>query len=241
MDAKAETAARPGRIGRRGFRAGLVATLPVLLAVGPFGMIFGAVAREAGLDLAQTMAMTATVIAGASQLAALQLLLDDAPALVAILTGAVVNMRMAMYSASLATWWTEVPLGRRLLAAAVLHDQSYALSVARYAQREESIADRVGYYLAVGGLTASVWIAMTWVGATLGGRLAGTVDLSFMVPVTFIAVTAPMLRGRANLVAAGVAAAVAVAFAGLPYGLGLMVGAVAGLGTGLVLTRGGRP
>lgn len=231
-------AAARAAIGRRGFRAGLVAALPVLLAVGPFGLIFGVVATEAGLDLAQTLAMTALVIAGASQLATLQLLSDGAPVLVAVATGAVVNLRMAMYSASLALHWQGTPLSLRALAAIVLHDQSYALSVGRYQRRpEEPLADRVGFYFGVGLLTSTVWIAMTLVGATVGKGISDTVDLRFIVPVTFIALVAPMLRGRATLLAAAVAAAVAVALSGLPYGLGLVAGAGAGIAAGLVAER----
>ncbi len=236
----AAPAGGPGpMLGRRGFRAGAIATLPVLLAVGPFGMIFGVVATETGLDLAETMAMTALVIAGASQLTSLQLLADGAPAFVAILAGAVVNLRMAMYSASLALHWQGAPLRARMLAALVLHDQSYALSLTYYRKRPEApLSDRLGFYFAVGLLTATTWTAMTYVGATLGGLLPEDLDLGFIVPVTFISITAPMLRTRADALAATVAATVAVIAAGLPYGLGLMVGAAAGLAAGLRADRG---
>jgi predicted branched-subunit amino acid permease len=225
------------RSGRRGVRAGAIACLPALLAVGPFGMIFGIVARESGLDLVQTMVMTVTVIAGASQLAALQLLADGAPVALAILAGAVVNLRLAMYSASLAPWWHGVPAHLRGLGALILHDQSYAFSIARYQRREDTLSDRVGFYFGVGVVTASVWTAMTLVGATLGDRLPADLDLAFMVPVTFISITAPMLRGRRNLAVAGVAAALALAFAWLPYGTGLMVAAAGGIAAGLWLSR----
>jgi 4-azaleucine resistance transporter AzlC len=228
----------PIRPGLRGLRAGLIAALPVLLAVGPFGLIFGIIATEAGLDLAQTMAMTVTVIAGASQLAALQLLSEDAPALVAILTGAVVNLRMAMYSASLAVWWEGAPMRWRALAAPLLHDQSFALSIARYRLRpQETLADKLGFYFGVGLLTCSVWITTTWIGATVGGSIAERIDLGFIVPVTFIAVAAPMIRGRANVIAALVAAVLALLLMGLPYGLGLLVAATGGIVTGMVLSR----
>ncbi len=227
-------------IGRRGFRAGLVATLPVLLAVGPFGLIFGIVATEAGLNLAQTMVMTALVIAGASQLATLQLLVDGAPVLFAVLAGAVVNTRLAMYSASVALYWQGTPLLTRIFAAFLLHDQSYALSIAHYTRRPEtSLADRLGFYFGVGLLTSSVWTAMTFVGATLGGLLPKELDLSFIIPVAFISIVAPMLRGRANAVAAIVASAVAVLAVGLPYGLGLMVGAAVGIAAGLATEAAG--
>lgn len=229
-------------IGRRGLRAGLVATLPVLIAVAPFGLIFGVVARESGLDLVQTMAMTALVIAGASQLAALQLLADGAPALVAVLAGLVVNLRMAMYSASLALHLGRAPLAIRALAALTLHDQAYALSLARYHRRPgEPLADRLGFYFGVGALTSSVWIAMSLVGATLGRALPAGVDLGFVVPVAFIAIMAPMLRGRTAFAVAGVAAAVSVGLAGLPFALGLLVGAAAGIAAGFALVGRGEP
>lgn len=228
----------PRATGRRGFLAGMVACLPLLLAVGPFGLIFGIVAAETGLDLAQTMVMTVTVIAGAAQLAALQLLGDGAPAVLAILTGAVANLRLAMYSASIAPWWQGAPLHVRALAVLVLHDQSYALSMIRYGKREEPLAARIGFFLGVGVLTASTWTAATLIGATLGDRLPADLDIGFIVPVTFLAITAPMLRGRDNLIAAAVAVGLALGFAWAPYGLGLIVAAAGGIATGMALTRG---
>ncbi len=223
-------------IGARGVRAGLVAALPVLLAVAPFGLIFGVIARESGLDLVETMAMTALVIAGASQLAALQLLADGAPALVAVLAGLVVNLRMAMYSASLALHLGRAPLRLRALAALTLHDQAYALSVARFHARPgEPLSERLGFYFGVGVLTSSVWIGMSLVGATLGRALPESVDLGFVVPVAFIAIMAPMLKGRAAIMVACVSAAVSVGLAGLPFALGLLVGAAVGMITGLAV------
>jgi len=223
----------------RGFATGLWITLPVLLAVGPFGMIFGMIAVESGLDIVQTMVMTGVVIAGASQLAALQVLADDAPALVAILAGAVVNLRMAMYSAAFAVEWQGLAIRVRALAAFFLHDQSFALPMRRYRERPQApLAERVGIYFGVGLLTSAVWITMTLVGATVGGRLIEGIDIRFIVPVTFIAVAAPMIRGRVEVLAALTAAGLALVFHGLPYGLGLMVGTAGGIALGMVLTRG---
>jgi len=223
--------------GRRGFGAGVVAALPILLAVGPFGMIFGVVADGMGLDLAQTMVMTATVIAGASQLAALQLLAEGAPALIAILAGAVVNLRFAMYSAAMALELGRVPLGWRAVASLILHDQTYALTVRRRQRHpHESQMQRLGFYFGIALSTWTVWCTGTFLGATLGERIGQEVDLAFIVPVTFIAVCAPMIRGGANIVAALVAAMVALAADGLPYGLGLLAGAGAGIAAGVAMS-----
>ncbi|MEM1346762.1 MAG: branched-chain amino acid ABC transporter permease, partial [Pseudomonadota bacterium] len=85
--------------------------------------------------------------------------------------------------------------------------------------------------------TAAIWGVCTWVGATLGAQLPEWLDLTFIVPVVFLAILAPMLRTRRDLVVGGVAAGVALACHALPFGLGLMVGASVGIALGLVLER----
>lgn len=223
---------------RRGFRAGAWAAVPVLLAVAPFGFIFGALATEAGLDVVEAMAMTAIVTAGASQIAALQLMMDDAPALVAVLTGAVVNLRMAMYSASIALHWHGVPMLWRVPAAYFLHDQAYALSLGRYRERPaEPLSDRLGFYFGVGAITVAAWIGASYLGVVAGRLIPSEWGLGFAVPVCFLAVLAPLVRGRASIAAAIVASAAALALHGLPYGLGLLIAAAIGMVTGIATLR----
>ncbi|MGF1554083.1 MAG: AzlC family ABC transporter permease [Paracoccaceae bacterium] len=225
---------------RRGFLAGAWASVPVWLAIVPFGVIFGTLAREAGLSFGETMAFTAIVVAGASQLAALQVLGDGAPAALAVLTGAVVNLRMAMYSAALAAHWREVSMLWRVPGAWFLHDQAFALSMRRYRARpDEPLADKLGFYFGVGLVTTLIWTAATAAGATLGRAIPPSWGLDFAVPATFLAVAAPMIRGRANIAAAASAVAAALAFAplGLPAGLGLLAASLIGIGAGVAVAR----
>lgn len=222
----------------RGFLAGAWAAVPVLLAVAPFGFIFGALAAEAGLNLAEAMAMTSIVIAGASQIAALQLMSDGAPALVAVLTGAVINLRMAMYSASIALHWQGVPMLWRVIGAYFLHDQAYALSMRRYRERpDEGVPDRLGFYLGVGVITVGTWFLSSYLGVVAGRMIPPEWGLGFAVPVCFLAVLAPLVRGRANIVAASVSGVVALALHGLPYGLGLLIAAALSVAAGMAMLR----
>ncbi|MCB1349189.1 MAG: AzlC family ABC transporter permease, partial [Maritimibacter sp.] len=50
---------------------GLRDSAPFLLVIAPFAMLFGVVAAEAGLNLAELMSLSVLVIAGAAQFAAL--------------------------------------------------------------------------------------------------------------------------------------------------------------------------
>src|SRR6056297_2153219 len=117
---------------RGAFLLGLRLSAPFLLVVCPFSLLFGVVATEAGLNLAQVMGFTVLVIAGAAQLTALQLMTENAPTLVVLASALAVNLRMAMYSASLAPWIGAAPLWQRALAAYFLVDQSYAISLSTY-------------------------------------------------------------------------------------------------------------
>ena len=51
---------------RKAFWRGYLDCAPFILIVIPYSMLFGVVARDAGLDLFQTMSMTILVIAGAA-------------------------------------------------------------------------------------------------------------------------------------------------------------------------------
>ena len=84
---------------RQAFWRGYLDCAPFIVIVVPYSMLFGVVARDAGLDLLQTMSMTVLVIAGASQFTALALLQDQAPVFIALLTALAVNLRMAEYIA----------------------------------------------------------------------------------------------------------------------------------------------
>jgi 4-azaleucine resistance transporter AzlC len=208
----------------------------MLLVIAPFGAIFGAIANQAGLNLIEAMAMSVIILAGASQIAALQLLSDQAPALIAILTGLFINLRFAMYSASLAPYWQGAPLWQRALCAYLMVDQSYGMSIRRYIESpDDSVAYRVSYYFGVSLPVVFVWFISTGVGAVLGAAIPPQLSLEFAVPVTFIAIVAPILRGLPNLAAAIVAVALALAFYHLPYNLGLLVAAAGGMGVGLSL------
>jgi predicted branched-subunit amino acid permease len=102
---------------RRAFWQGFRDGAPFLLVVVPFGMLFGALAAEAGWNIAEIMAASILIIAGASQFTMLQLMSENAPTLIVIGTALAVNLRMAMYSAALAPHIGAAPLWQRALAA----------------------------------------------------------------------------------------------------------------------------
>ena len=55
------------------FREGLKSGFPIALSAAPFGALFGAVAVDNGLSVAEATIMSGTVYAGASQLVGIEL------------------------------------------------------------------------------------------------------------------------------------------------------------------------
>ncbi len=218
----------------QGVRAGI----PFILVVGPFGLLFGAVATEVGLDSIQTMAMTVLVIAGAAQFAAVQLLADQAPVLVVILTGIAVNLRMAMYSASIAPHIGKAPNWQRMLMAYFLVDQSYAVSIVKFdTEPSLSTKQKVAYFFGSMTPIAPIWYGSTYIGIVAGAAIPPSFALDFAIPITFLALVGPSLRSLPHLAAALVSVTASLLLADLPYNLWLIMAALLAMMTGAFLER----
>ncbi len=215
------------------FGKGAVAGAPFLLVIIPFALLFGVVGTEAGLNLAQVMGFSMLVIAGAAQFTAVQLMVEDAPTVIALLTALAVNLRMAMYSASLVPYLGAAPLWQRLLICYGLVDQTYAVSIARFESPPAmTVSDRVAYILGAFTIIAIPWYAATLLGAVLGAAIPPGLPLDFAVPITFLALIAPALKTLPHVVAALTSTCMALAFSWIPYSLGLIVAAVLAMAAG---------
>jgi branched chain amino acid efflux pump len=212
---------------------GILDSSPFILVIIPFASLFGLVATEAGLSVVETLTFSIVVIAGAAQFTALQLMQEQAPTLVVIISSLAVNLRMAMYSAALTPYIGAAPLWQRALAAYLTVDQSYVVSVAEYERRPDmSIALRMVYFFGVVTPIVPLWYGFTFIGAYLGAWFPDGWALDFAIPITFLAMIAPMFRTLAHVVAALVAVAVSLLAAGIPYSLGLMVAGIVGMMAG---------
>lgn len=222
----------------KAFLRGLIAASPMTVVVGPFAVLFGVVATEAGLNVLETMLFTVSVFAGASQFAALQTMQENAPVIVVLATALAVNLRMVMYSVTLAPHFGELPLRSRALMAYFLVDQSFATTVAEIDRKPGMTAaeKRAVFYGAVVAV-APLWFAASFAGAMIGRALPPEYALDFALPITFLAMVAPMLRSLPHLAAAGLSIALSLLLAGMPYGTGLLVAASLAMAAGALLER----
>ena len=224
----------PSPSPRAEFLAGSREVAPTLVGAIPFGLVTGVAAIAAGLTPLQGLALSILAFSGIAQLVAMQLMAAGSPILLTVAAAAVVSLRLLMYSASLAPHVAHLDRRWRVLLAYLMTDQSFATTLARYAQPGDR-SRRHWHFL---GSSFTLWI--TWQVAVAVGVLAGTGipsdwSLDFVVVLTFVALMVPVVRTRADLAAAIVAAVVALATLGLPYRLALIAGSVAGIAAGLAI------
>ena len=225
---------------RAAVSAGIRDALLIVLGYIPFGLAAGAAMAQTGVSPALSILSSPIIFAGASQLVAIQLLGSGAGIALVVFSVLVVNARHLLYSASMEPHLADWNRGQRLGAAFLLSDPVYALAISRFEREGGPEPKRVqlGYYFAAGITCFIGWSLLVVFGVLLGGFIPAWVPLELAIPLTFLLLVLPLIKDRAGLVAATVGGVVATLASPLDLGLGLMVGAFAGLvAGGVVLAR----
>jgi 4-azaleucine resistance transporter AzlC len=218
------------------FWAGIKGELPLLIGVFPFGMIYGVLALEAGIPASAAQVMSAIVFAGSSQFVTTQLVGIGTPAFVMILTIFIVNLRHALYSASIAPYISKLSASWKALLAYLLTDEAYAIAITHYDQDGIKPASH-WYFLGAGLALWSTWQVSTTVGILVGAVIPAAWSLDFTLALTFIALIMPLMKDKPSVGAALSAGLIAVLGISLPYRLGLVAAALGGILVGLALER----
>lgn len=213
----------------RGVRRGFLTSLPVALGVAGYGVVFGVLASEAGLSAAEAALMSATMLAGAAQLLAVELWRDPIPVVAVVTTVLVVNLRYLLLGASLRPWFSGLASREAYGSVFFMTDETWALTLA-------DLRDAGGDAAFLVGSGAAVWLL--WVASTVVGVLAGEAigapaqyGLDFVVTALFVTLAVGFWEGRESLRPWITAAAAALAAnAVVPGQWYILAGAVAGAG-----------
>ncbi len=220
---------------RAEFWAGVRDQIPILLGVIPFGLIFGALAISVGISPLAAQGFSLFVFAGSSQFIAVGLIGEMAPAVIIVATIFVVNLRHALYSASMSPHFAPLHMRWKLSLSWLLTDEAFATASTRYSRGTTASAH--WYTLGTGLALWTAWQISTALGIWLGGGIPASFPLAFALPLTFIALLIPTLVDRPTVFAAVSAGLVAVLLSSLPVRMGLLIGAVVGIGVGVWMDR----
>jgi len=172
------------------YRDGMAAALPLAVAVVPFGMSFGVLARSAGMGRLAPVVMSATTFAGSAQFAAASILAAGGGLAAATVAAVLLNVRYGPIGLSVAGVLRGAPLARFVQAQLVV-DESWA------------VANRGGRFDRKLLLGAGAVLYASWLLGTVAGVLAGDLlgdperlGLDAAFPALFLALLVPQLRGR---------------------------------------------
>lgn len=206
---------------------GARAATPLVLSAAAFGLVFGVVARQAGLSLIESVLMSALVFAGTSQLVALQLWVMPLPIVAVILATFAVNARHLLFGAALRPWFRGLPLVKAYGSLFFMTDGNWALALREHAAGRRDAAILLGSGIPV----HLAWTGSTALGFVLGGLVGDPArwGLDIILPVFCVAMLAGLWKGRSDAVPWLTAAAAAVlASAFVPGYWHVLIGGFAG-------------
>lgn len=211
--------------------------LGIAVGASAFGFVFGLSANQAGhYSLIETIAMSTILFAGAAQFAGISLVANGTPWPAIVLLTGLLNIRHLLYSAALAPWFQPVPRLKRALAAHLLTDEAFALSLAHF--RRLGRLDLGGYWMA--GIVSTF---IPWNIATIAGFFGGQLidspvryGIDVVFPAAMAGLAVGLITGRREVVAllAGIAISLAVALAWDPR-VAVVVGGLLGPLAGLAM------
>lgn len=183
------------------------------LAVSVYGVAFGALGVTAGLNIAQTCALSVLMFTGASQLAFVGVIGAGGSPATAVATAWLLGVRNAMYAVRMSILLKPRGL-QRLVAAQLTIDESTALAIGQDEAIEHGRASRLGFW--AGGLSVFVlWNLATLLGAVATQAIGDprALGLDTAIAAGLAGLLGPRIRDRESGVVATIAALFALVLA----------------------------
>lgn len=220
------------------FFLGYRKTLPLVVGVIPFGIMYASIARHTGFSPELILFISCVVFGGASQLVFVDLIFHLTSPIMACFGAQIINARHLVYSAAVSRDFNLFSLKWRIILSYFLTDQFYAF----YTSESKTAAtlnllEKPWYYLGSGLCTWSFWIGSTIVGTFLEELLPKSWNLSFAIPLIFLPLVIKSLQEKGDFVICLIAAISVYFLQKLPFGLGLFISIVAASLCGYLINK----
>ncbi len=207
-------------------RRGAITAVPLAIAVGLFGVSFGALSVSAGgIGALPAIIMSAVTFAGSAQFAVASVVAGGGQPIAAIAAALLLNARYLPIGVSVAPFLSGGPL-RRFIQAQLVVDESWAIA-----------ADGNGRFDAQRLIGAGIVLWLAWLVGTVIGVIGGealgdpaALGLDAAFPALFLALLVQQLANRQAVIAALLGAAIAIALVPFaPAGVPIIAAAAAAL------------
>ena len=165
----------------------------MLSGIVSFGLMLGVTISTLGSNPLAGLAGTFLVYGGSAQLTAVALLDRGIALPIAVLTAAVVNLRLLLYSAALGERFRTQPRWFRWLAPHLIIDQTYLMATTR---PSFAGADFRRYWIWLGAGVLAVWTSSVAAGIALAPLLPDLPHLGLVATALFIGMLVPRLTSR---------------------------------------------
>lgn len=221
------------------FAAGARACIPVVISISAYGVVWGVLARGAGLSLLEVLMMSGILFAGSAQFVALDLwtpVPSSLPIGPLVLAALIVNLRYLLLTATLRPLFGPGEQVKGTLSTFLVTDENWAITMGEIVRGRGTAA----FLLGGGVLAYVVWLASSVIGHSLGSAIDDprTYGLDFAFTATFLALLLGMWKGRGDLVPWLVGAVVAILSARFIEGSWyILIGGVVGSLAGAIFDR----
>ena len=218
------------------FLKGIKDVSPLMIPVVPFGIIFGVLAIELGLNGYTTMGMSIIIFGGASQIIFLQLFSAGASSLIILSSVGAVNSRHLLYGAVLSEHLSDLKLSWKIIISYFLVDQAFAVSNSYLKKNNDK---NKHFHLFGAGVTCwTIWQITTFVGVILGSVIPDKLGLTFAIPLTFLALLVNDFRKLVNVIVILVSGTIAtLGYQIIPFKAYVIVASLLGLIVAFILTK----
>jgi predicted branched-subunit amino acid permease len=209
---------------------------PMVVGILPLAIAIGATIGPSTLSTAQGVVSAAAILAGAAQLNTIELLDGGAATPVAIASGLMINARILLYSASIAPWFREEPLRRRLLLAIPVIDQMHFTCIPRFERGDLDRRGRRAYYVGAATWLVGAWVATQTIAIATASQAPEWLGFNIAAPLALIGLLAKATVDRRTQIAGAVAGLITVVGVGLPFHSNMLVAIVAGIAVAAIGT-----
>ncbi len=223
---------------RDGFRAGLRAATPALIATATWGLVTGVAMVKSGLTESTAIAMTLLVYAGSAQLTSLPLIASGAPLWLIFAAGMVVNVRFIIFGAALHPFFRHLSWKRRFLLGYFTTDMAFVLFMPRYGDASvRGTREQLWFFLGAIVPGWFAWQLSSVAGVLLASLVPSAWSLDFAAVLALLAITVPLANSKPMMIAMLAAGVVAWVGQLLPLRLGLAAAVTAGVLAGICAER----
>ena len=175
---------------------GIKAGVPIILGIIPVGVAFAIMARQSGFSILETIMMSATVFAGASQMVSVNMYSQGVDLLAIILATFVINLRHLIMSTCIMHKMKSDNVLMKALVSFGITDESFAIFT-----NLESEEATIGFFMGLISVTYSTWVLSTVLGAISVKLLPAIIanSLGISLYAMFIALLIPNVKSDFKL------------------------------------------